>query len=385
MTFNVQTAVAIDDLLARNSGDALSWHHDACEVGRVGSGNGNWHQTIAVTSCTQRIDGCGKRELLAAETGDEAAAADFTPRFQAAENAEKIAPPGGVGLTSEKIAEEDSITRKQHAGCGFESDISATSLLDWSGRGVDLFREERPASGRAANIPLTGSIGSSRSSARVHHDAKLVEAVGSRKTGSGQLPERMLCLWPREIEDALDIVGETGSSLLEQCANLKGFGTERLLKLGFFDALLRERVGQPVGRLANVEGDGSRIGRDDAARRSPITDSPGWMRRDAAPTDSSRETERVEPARVVVGYTSREDCAFPLDGRSFEALELMQRFEDSFFTGELRLRCEMLPAEKPTHVGGWRDGFDLFAQRAKSAAMDTLQNTAFAPLDIVVG
>jgi hypothetical protein len=48
------------------------------------------------------------------------------------------------------------------------------------------------------------------------------------------------------------------------------------------------------------------------------------------------------------------------------------------------LRGDVLPAEEPLHVDRRRDWFYLFAEGAKGAFVDALEETAFAPLDIVI-
>jgi hypothetical protein len=109
------------------------------------------------------------------------------------------------------------------------------------------------------------------------------------------------------------------------------------------------------------------------------------MRRDAAPAYCSGEAEGIEPARVVVGDAGGEEGALPFDGGGFEALELAEGVEDTFFAGELGLRGEVLPLEEPAHVDGGGDGLDLLAEGGYGAAVDALEDAAFAPLDFVVG
>ncbi len=141
----------------------------------------------------------------------------------------------------------------------------------------------------------------------------------------------MLGLLASEVEDALDVVGEAGSALLEERAELEGVGAQGLLELRLFDALLRERVGEPVGGLADVEGDGGGVGGDDAAGTRAVGGGPGGVRRDAAPAYGSGEAEGVEPAGVVVGDAGGKEGALPLDGGGFVAFELVEGFEDSLF------------------------------------------------------
>ena len=242
--------------------------------------------------------------------------------------------------------------------------------------------DQRPAELRVA--AFAGGFGGGGFAAGVHHGAELVEAVGCGEAGGGEFPEGVLGLLRGEVGDALDVVGEAGSALLEEGAELEGFGAEGVRRVCFFDGLLGERVGEPVGGLAEVEGDGRGVGGDDAAGGGAVACGPGGVRRDAAPADGSGEAEGVEPAGIVVGDAGGEEGALPLDGGGFEAFELVEGFEDAFFAGELRLRGEVLPVEQPAHVDGGGDGFDLLAEGAEGEAMDALEDAAFAPLDVVV-
>ena len=88
---------------------------------------------------------------------------------------------------------------------------------------VSLRRDQRPAVVRVGRFRGFGGGGFA---ARVHHGAELVEAVGGGEASGGQLPERVLGLLAGEVEDALDVVGEAGSALLEEGAELEGFGAE---------------------------------------------------------------------------------------------------------------------------------------------------------------
>ena len=198
--------------------------------------------------------------------------------------------------------------------------------------------------------------------AGVHHGAELVEAVGGGEAGGGELPEGLLGLLLGEGGDALEVVGEAGSAFGEEGADADGLGGEATVEVGWVDALGGEGVGEPVGGLAEVEGDGGGVGGDDAAGGDAVSRGPGGVGRDAAPAYGSGEAELVEVARVVVGDAGGEEGALPLDGGGFEAFELREGFEDALFAGELGLRGEVLPAEEPAHVDGGRDGFDLFAE-----------------------
>ena len=45
----------------------------------------------------------------------------------------------------------------------------------------------------------------------------------------------------------------------------------------------------------------------------------------------------------------------------------------------------MLPLEEPTHVDGGSDSLDLFAERGDGSTVNSLEDAALAPLDVVVG
>ena len=68
---------------------------------------------VAVAGGAEGFDGFGEGVLLAAEAGDEAAAADLAAGFETAEDAEEIAPFGGVGFAGEEVAEEDAVAGEE--------------------------------------------------------------------------------------------------------------------------------------------------------------------------------------------------------------------------------------------------------------------------------
>ena len=417
--FGVEGAVAVEDLFAGDGGDAVAGDDDAGEVHGVGGGDGDDGGAVAGAGGAEGFDGFGEGVLFAAEAGDEAAAANLAAGFEAAEDVEEIAPFGGVGLAGEEVAEEDAVAGEELAGEGFEGGVGSAGLLDcplselglgffgvfrdsnpglrietlrqaqgrlWGTRICGGFVEEGPAAGGAAGGALAGGFGGGGFAAGIHAGAELVEAVGSGEACGGELPECVLGLVAGEVGDALDVVGEAGSALLEEGAELQGVGAEGGGEFFFFDALLGEGVGEPVGGLADVEGDGGGVGGDDAAGAGGFVGRrPGRMGGDAAPAYGSGEAEGVEPAGVVVGDAGGEKGALPLDGGGFEAFELAEGFEDAFFAGELGLGGEVLPVEEPAHVDGGGDGFDLLAEGGDGAAVDALEDAAFAPLDFVVG
>ena len=116
--------------------------------------------------------------------------------------------------------------------------------------------------------------------------------------------QRACCgLLAGEAGDALEVVGEAGSALLRGGRGLRGLRAESAAASSrFVDGLLGEGVGEPVGGLADVEGDGRGVGGDDAARggcRRPRT------RRGAARCGPSRRRRRGRAGRASVDRSWR--------------------------------------------------------------------------------
>ncbi len=146
------------------------------------------------------------------------------------------------------------------------------SLGDDGGiRGCGGFEEEGPAAGGGACGAAGCGFGSGCLAARIHQGAELVEAVGGGEAGGGELPEGVGGLLAGEAGEALEVGGEAGAALGEDGAEAEGFGRESGGEEGLVDGVRREGVGEPVGGLAQVEGDGRGVGGDDAAgtRRKP--------------------------------------------------------------------------------------------------------------------
>jgi len=211
----------------------------------------------------------------------------------------------------------------------------------------------------------------------------LVKAIRSGQARGGELPEGVLGLRAGKAKEALQVVRETGTALAEQGAGGEGFRAEGLEEFFFFDALSGESMGEPVGRLTDEEGDGRSVGGDDTARRGSLPCGPGGVGRDAAPADGARQAESVQPAGVIVCDACGEQGALPLDCGRFKAFKLRESLEQTFFSGKLGLRRQVLPAKEPAHVGGRRNGLNLLAQRAEGKAVDALEDAAFAPLDFM--
>ena len=126
----MEGAVAVDELFAGDGGDAVAGDDDAGEVHGIGGRDGDDGGADAGAGGAQGFDGFGKSVLFAAETGEEAAAADLAAGFETAEDVEEVAPSGGVGFAGKKVAEEDAVTGEELAGEGFESGVGLLRTQD---------------------------------------------------------------------------------------------------------------------------------------------------------------------------------------------------------------------------------------------------------------
>ena len=204
--------------------------------------------------------------MFAAKSGDKAATADFASRFETTQDVEEVAPFGDVGFSGEEIAKEDSVASEELAGKGFEGGIGAAGFFDSGWRRVQFFGKKGPTAGSCAGWATIWSFCGGGFAARVHAGTELVEAIGRRQAGCGEFPERVLGLEAGEVGDTLEVVGEAGSPLLEEGAELECVRAEGSRQLLLIYRLLGERLRQPIGCLADVEGDRCSVGRDDATR-----------------------------------------------------------------------------------------------------------------------
>jgi hypothetical protein len=152
LRFNVERPVAVEKLFAWDSGDTVARDDDAGEVHGVGGRDGDDGGAVAGAGGSERLHGFGKSVLLAAETGDETAAANLAAGFETAEDVEEVAPFGGVGFAGEEVTEEDAVTGEELAGEGLESGVGAAGLFD---RDLSFFGRGRSAvSLRSISHPL---------------------------------------------------------------------------------------------------------------------------------------------------------------------------------------------------------------------------------------
>jgi len=133
---------------------------------------------LLIAGGSQRLDSYGQRELFAEKTTHESAAADLASIFEAAKGQQNFAPARQDGFAREHFAEYHAIAVEQHLAGGFERG-GAVVGFDWI--------EKRPAAGAVAR-PRSTSAALTRTALGIDKRAKIVEAVGSKKAGSDQLP-----------------------------------------------------------------------------------------------------------------------------------------------------------------------------------------------------
>jgi len=112
-------------LFAQQSADAGAGEDDAGEVQRVGVGDfGQVVRWLAAADRAEEFEGFWAGELFAAESGDEAATANFALCFFAAERGQQIAPWWSECFAREQIAEEDAPALQELIGEGGGSGIA---------------------------------------------------------------------------------------------------------------------------------------------------------------------------------------------------------------------------------------------------------------------
>jgi hypothetical protein len=126
----VQISVAIEDLFARDGGDAFAGDDNSGEVHGIGGSYWDDGGAEAVAGGAERFDGFREGVLFPTEAGEKAAAADLAACFETAEDIEEIAPAGSVRLACDDVAEEDAVAGEEHPGRRFKSLIGAAGVLD---------------------------------------------------------------------------------------------------------------------------------------------------------------------------------------------------------------------------------------------------------------
>src|SRR5260370_2958709 len=104
------------------------------------------------------------------------------------------------------------------------------------------------------------------------------------------------------------------------------------------------------------------------------------MRREPAPTHGASEAELIEDFRVIVADPEREYLPFPGACRNLETLKLAQGLQRAAFIAQLRAGRHVLPEQQPAHERCRGHRLDLLAQRPKRQAVNTRQQSPFAPL-----
>ena len=287
-------AVVEGDGAAGDGGDAVAGDEDAGEVEGVGGGDGDGgfgRRGRRRRVRALRRDSTASGRAYCSPKGPETKRPPrISPRASRRRRmGSEVAPLGGVGFAGEEIAEEDAVAAEEDAGVGVEGGVGWLGGGDgggvaglraglcarrWSRHGGGtrcVVAEQRPAAGGGAGggafaeaggggLAMAADLrrGSIMARSWSKPSAEARPAVASSQSAvvvcSLVRPERR---WRSAVKAAPRVA--------EERADLLGFGREGLREDGFVDALGGEGVVQPVGGLAEVEGDGRGGGGDDAA------------------------------------------------------------------------------------------------------------------------
>ncbi len=208
----------------------------------------------------------------------------------------------------------------------------------------------------------------------------MIEAVGRGEACCGELPEPRGHLLLRQRAHALQVGREGSAAIAQQRPETLCLGRKRLGKHPLADTLLRQRCRQPVSRFTQKERNGRGARGDHATRHPAVVSAPRGMWRDASPAHDAGQAQVVEPARIVVPHTCRQQRALPLGGGRLEAFQLLQRGQHAFFPGQLRLMPDMLPVLQPAIEDHRGDRLDGLTQTRQREPVYPLQDATLTPL-----
>lgn len=352
----------------REGADARAGEEDAGEVERIGGSGiegGEGFRQFAPNPA-EEIESFGARKLFAGEARDEAAAADGSPRFHAAQDGEQVAPGGSDGFAGEQIAKDDAPAQEQLAGDGLRAFGEGESSGDVT--------KDGPTSGGVAG---TGEAFTAFTATPfgIDEGAEIFEAVGGDESGGDQFPESVLD-FAREAADGADDVGEeAGSELFEGGKHVAG-------GVGEVDCARHGRRHEPGGVFTEEEGDGSDASGADVPGVSLFE---GGVRGDAAPHELAGEAEAIDEFGVVGLDAAGEDLALPGRGGDLVALQLANDLEGAFDAPELSAGRGVLPAVEEVMELESGDGFDFAAEAAEREAVNAGEDAAVAPFDAAGG
>ena len=157
--------------------------------------------------------------------------------------------------------------------------------------------------------------------------------------------------------------------------------------------VLCDRVGiltypHPIGFLAHKERNRSHAGRNDTSlpRHSPIRSSTSFqrsrMRRQPPPSHRSRQTELIQPLRIVIRHPPRQHLPLPRIRRNLKPLQLLQDFHRPALARSLRSWSHMLPPQQPPQKLRRRNRLNLLPQHPHSQPMYASQKSPLTPLNL---
>ena len=166
------------------------------------------------------FDRSGQGVLFADKAGDEAAAPNGAPRFEAAQRPEHVAPRESQALPDHQVAEHDAPARQELLGDGF-----AEVFAICGGRGgQERPAPRRPAAGRPApalrsdrrpgRLPLGAApLGEPARGQETPHGLK---AIGVEEAPSDEVPKAFFDLDRQPARHGEELGVEAGSALAEE-------------------------------------------------------------------------------------------------------------------------------------------------------------------------
>src|ERR1019366_8039036 len=104
---------------------------------------------------------------------------------------------------------------------------------------------------------------------------------------------------------------------------------------------------------------------------------------EASPANRARQAEVVQNFGVVVGNSPGENLPLPRICWRFKTLQLLQDFQRTVLSQNLRAWREMLPTQQPAHELSRRQRLHLATQCSESMPVDTCQQTPIAPFGFI--
>ncbi|AWK18868.1 hypothetical protein B4599_13965 [Xanthomonas oryzae pv. oryzae] len=319
------------------------------------------------THTAQSGNRIGQCELLAGQPGDETPAADFATRFQPLVHAQQFAPwrqPRRFAF--EQPPAHHAIATQQRARHVFEG-----VLMALAGFGTRQFGQRThwgPAAG-VANAQRTGTATVTRQRRRPlgrrhQQRAQAGIAVAMRTAAHQQLAQCIFQLGGHQMRPVCNFFEEQRALLMQHLHDMFGAGPQRCLV-----CVTRQRA--PALRCAPWQQHDRRAAQCGAA--PPTTGSH------ACPQRAPGGAQLVQPGRLIVVHTRRQQLAFPQHRRRLEAFELSHHAGQCIRPRYAAAAVHALPFEQKARVIALRHRLDRAAPSSQRVTMETCQQVTLAP------